>query len=515
MNLKTLAARIPVLPLALTAFFCMVAFHATVMEDAYITFRVVDNIVHGEGAVWNLGERVQVYTHPLWMLVHIPLYAVWENIFFETLLISLLCAVGTVWLTLRCFEPGRREAVCLFLVPLMVSSTFMIFSSSGFENPLEHVLFAAFGYLLWKPLRAYTWLGLSLCTALSMMNRLDTAVFYLPIWGYLLATRWREVKWAQLALGLVPIVMWEAFSLFYYGFVFPNTKYAKLNTGIGTDKYIELGLAYLLNLLVSDIFAAALLLSMVVVVLWMAEGYFRWRNDRLGLLLSVAAGAVCYTAYVVVIGGTYITGRLVSLQVLAAAWVLLGLSQQWKPQRWLWRGAGVLCVLWMVYPSNDWLQKECPDCFNGVWPVPRTDELRLRNYLAGKIALPEPRSISLGESPVTAGSIGIWGYKLDRKIKVLDFIGLGDALMARLPINRSWLYNMGNLPRDVPAGYVKASVAGDVSEMDPQLGAYYLKLRLITCGDLWDPQRLIEIWKFNRGDYEPLREAYVEAHKKF
>lgn len=35
-------------------------------EDAFISFRVVDNFVHGHGLRWNIDERVQVFTNPLW-----------------------------------------------------------------------------------------------------------------------------------------------------------------------------------------------------------------------------------------------------------------------------------------------------------------------------------------------------------------------------------------------------------------------------------------------------------------
>ena len=42
---------------------------AWVAEDAFITFRAVDNLLAGHGPVWNIGERVQVYTHPLWYLL--------------------------------------------------------------------------------------------------------------------------------------------------------------------------------------------------------------------------------------------------------------------------------------------------------------------------------------------------------------------------------------------------------------------------------------------------------------
>ena len=45
--------------------------NAWVGDDAYITFRTVDNFVNGYGLTWNTSERVQAYTHPLWMFLHV------------------------------------------------------------------------------------------------------------------------------------------------------------------------------------------------------------------------------------------------------------------------------------------------------------------------------------------------------------------------------------------------------------------------------------------------------------
>src|SRR3982751_2016753 len=42
---------------------------AWVSDDAVITFRYVDNLLHGHGASFNPGDKVQGYTHPLWFLM--------------------------------------------------------------------------------------------------------------------------------------------------------------------------------------------------------------------------------------------------------------------------------------------------------------------------------------------------------------------------------------------------------------------------------------------------------------
>jgi arabinofuranosyltransferase len=43
--------------------------HAWVSDDAFITLRTVRNLLQGDGLRWNLNERVQGYTHPLWMFL--------------------------------------------------------------------------------------------------------------------------------------------------------------------------------------------------------------------------------------------------------------------------------------------------------------------------------------------------------------------------------------------------------------------------------------------------------------
>src|SRR5260370_29395386 len=45
-------------------------------------------------------------------------------------------------------------------------------------------------------------------------------------------------------LGFLPFVFWEAFSLWYYGFLFPNTAYAKLDKGIGDAQLLPHGISY-------------------------------------------------------------------------------------------------------------------------------------------------------------------------------------------------------------------------------------------------------------------------------
>ena len=76
-NSKFLSRRSDIFALfAVFIFTLIVVKTAWVSDDAYITFRTIDNWIHGYGLTWNAYERVQVYTHPLWMLLISAFYSV-------------------------------------------------------------------------------------------------------------------------------------------------------------------------------------------------------------------------------------------------------------------------------------------------------------------------------------------------------------------------------------------------------------------------------------------------------
>ena len=43
--------------------------NAWMSDDAFITLRKVDNFVNGFGLTWNVQDRVQAYSRPLWMFL--------------------------------------------------------------------------------------------------------------------------------------------------------------------------------------------------------------------------------------------------------------------------------------------------------------------------------------------------------------------------------------------------------------------------------------------------------------
>src|SRR5271167_4831479 len=115
-------------------------------DDAFAAWRLVDNFVHGFGLRYNIDERVQTFTSMLWTFLNAGVYAFTGNIYYTSVLLSIGMTVAAVTLVVW---PYRKSlpAVVFTYVAFLLSISFMDFSAAGFENPLGHLLLAAFAYL--------------------------------------------------------------------------------------------------------------------------------------------------------------------------------------------------------------------------------------------------------------------------------------------------------------------------------------------------------------------------------
>ena len=75
-------------PLFLAIYALLLLRNAWLAEDAFVTLRVVDNFVNGHGMRWNISERVQTFTHPLWFFVLAAGYGLTGEVVYTTILIS-------------------------------------------------------------------------------------------------------------------------------------------------------------------------------------------------------------------------------------------------------------------------------------------------------------------------------------------------------------------------------------------------------------------------------------------
>jgi len=493
---------------AMLAFAGLALWSAWICDDAYITLRTVHNFVNGDGLRWNVAERVQSYTHPLWMFVLSAAYALTREPYFTTIFTSLgvsVIAAALLAVSLRSSGWGASFA----LLGLALSKASVDYATSGLENPLLHVWIAALGCLLARPAPSERTqlLRVALVASLAGLTRLDALVLFAPVLAnaWLRAGAWRAS--GTLALGFAPLIAWELFSLVYYGTPFPNTALAKeLCSQIPRATRLANGWRYLLDSAVRD----------PLTLTWIASALFVGFVRR-GAERALALGVGLNLLYVVWVGGDFMSGRFLTGPFVAATWIV-GRGVAPLRARVVVALALASFALSALAPHPTWRSGADHSDKSGDDAI--ADE---RGYYAPRTGLfapgratsrvhemrPGPPSVPLR---VEAG-VGFAGYSAGASTHIVDNYALVDPLLARLPASDPDA-RPGHLERRIPRGYLRTLQTGENHIEHAGLARYYDKLALVVRGELWDPERCLAILQLNLGRFNAWRQAYVdEAHR--
>lgn len=498
---------------------------AWVVDDAYITFRTVDNLLSGHGLTWNIGERVQAYTHPLWMFLLTAAVALTGEFFKTSLVLSYVVCLGAIALAFRGLRPDAHR-ILVFVLLFLTSKSVIDYCSSGLENPLSYVFVILF-YSIYladagtASRRLPGWLYL--VATLSYLNRQDTILLYLPALFHVLWVEWRERRWQALVTLVVatsPALLWLLFSTFYYGFPYPNTAAAKMITAeLPLLQRLERGGTYFLLAIRWD----ALGFLAIVWGLLIALRRSAWR----ALLALVAV--VIYLAYVwtTASAATHMAGRFFAVPFVLGFFVAARLVSRADATA---AAAAVIVAYTAVNPVASWklgtswyqtLPRSLDGYIDTVWFAHREGTgLRTRggaNVPAVNVCLEDGERFRNTPERVRVGGcgggdpIGFFAFAAGPDKWIIDPLGLSDPLLARLRpcvdfADDGW--RPGHFRREVPAGYVESIRSGSNEVQDPRVAEYNNALRRIVEGPLWSAERMQTILRMNLGQYDHLLDGY-------
>ena len=315
-KLKAYTPRI-LLALYFFAFILVFIRNAFITEDAFITFRAVDNFLKGYGPVWNVGERVQVYTHPLWYALLVIGVGIFKHHYWFTLALCFVCTLGTLWIFWKIMRRGSSMTGVVATLVLLFSPAFAVWSSSGLENPLHHLLLAAYVFIsITQQDAGKRFLYTGLLYSLLFLTRPDAIVLVTPaqiwwLWQAYKTSGWKHtIKLAVIAAA--PALAWEAFSLIYYGSLVPNTAIAKTSLGYPRSELFKQAWGYFNTRARRDS------VTMLAIVMAFAVVCISWRSSKNILPKLLMGGVALQLFYILYVGGDYMGGRFLSAPLFAS-----------------------------------------------------------------------------------------------------------------------------------------------------------------------------------------------------
>lgn len=548
---------------ALLALFTFAIFYtAWVVEDAFITFRTVDNFWNGYGLRWNIDERVMTYTHPLWMLLLLIIRGISNNLFIGSLI---LCFIFT-FLTIRYLVIYKKNYLLLAigLLALLSSRAFIDYSTSGLENPLVHFLILTLivQFLIKenKNIAIY-----SLIVGLILLTRLDLVFFVLPICFYVFYFSVRDfglIKTiGRIFLGAIPFFSWCLFATYYYGSFIPNTAWAKLNHGISKELLWHQSYLYFSSLLKFD--------TLTFFIIILIPPLYLFKSDNIKIKI-ISISCLFGLFYVFNVGSDYMLGRFVSVYFLVSIVILVfgdikPLSSNFhKIVLTLFTTASfafsintytemyitlhmflLFFILIIVFQKYFTINKIIPSiallitlCFftymsifgfvghkvgqafastgitderffyapsNRMLNLESLDNREIKHqFVYEGLALTKYYESSNNRFFIWT-HIGMTGYSMNPKIHLIDPLGLGDPFLAQYPMWHS-TWRIGHHPRYLKDSYIISTMQGKNLMKDEDDRAVLNDIWLLSKAKLNNPERMGAIIRLHKGEIR--KQAY-------
>ncbi len=283
-------------------------------DDAFISFRYAVNFADGHGLVFNIGERVEGYTNFLWVIIlsFFSLIGIAPEKIANILSIALSVALflSVIRYNQRFFAQKRFDLFILIAPLLLVlNRTYAVWSTSGMETKLfSFLVFFSVIYLIkgWIEDKRYLSIS-SLLFALTSLTRPEGILLAASFFGYYILLNFRNGEYVHavrpILIYIVIIGVHFLFRLIYYGYIFPNTFYAKVE-----GFWFKAGFSYLFLF----IHEYGLYLLLPLIIFSFSKNYNR---EKRRILLASTIPFAPYLLYLASIGGDHFEFRPLDITI--------------------------------------------------------------------------------------------------------------------------------------------------------------------------------------------------------
>jgi arabinofuranosyltransferase len=417
-----------------------------IQDDSYITFRYVKNFTEGNGLVFNIGEHVEGYTCFFWVVVLSLLKIMGFDFISASSAVGILSSLGTLFFTYKISEqifPKNNSnyfntVFSLTAVLMLVSNgAFAYWAVSGMETGLFTLLVTTGIYLyLRENQNQKRFPYSSIIFLLASLTRPEgNLIFAVTILHKIIVAlkRNRETRSGKLKLlfsknnllwllfYLVPALIYMIWRYSYYGYLLPNTFYAKTGSSI---EYFKAGLDYFWDF-ASSYGLYGILIALTLITLKSKDRF----NEYLYLILQF----FIFSVYVIFVGGDVLRPGRFFVPLLPVYYILIQESFYtliliWQKNRKVSLTTPATIVLiaaaafsWFSYTSHFDTIKRYSELENGlVEKMELTGKwLKSKQTEAGK------------RLTVAASTIGAISYFSE--VDLIDMLGLTDKVIAHDP----------------------------------------------------------------------------------
>ncbi|MFX0134491.1 MAG: hypothetical protein ACFFDN_12700 [Candidatus Hodarchaeota archaeon] len=271
------------------------------LDDSYISFRYAENFASGQGLVYNIDDKVEGYTNFLWVVfLGLGKKIGIDIIIFSKILGTLFC-IGCIFLLINSHRIIKNISASISITATLFLGTCGIFTpwaTSGMEVSMFafFILFSVLLYVSTKQSTNTNWrLGfVGFISAISTMIRPEGMLIFVIIFIDQLVESIKSKNRLIIYLAiffLVTYLPYFAWRYFYYGYLLPNTFYAKV--GFSIDQMIR-GIQYFVRWL-----NPGFLLVISALLALFSQKWFR-KYSNLSLLPLLV---IFYILYIICVGG--------------------------------------------------------------------------------------------------------------------------------------------------------------------------------------------------------------------
>ncbi len=442
------------------------------IDDAAIVHVYARNIARGLGFVFNPGgEHVEGSTSLIWTLINAVVYALFGNFVPAMHVVSFVLCVATIFVWLRSIaiiadaldlRVARVEvvfsAIMLGSLPFYLWMIWSLMDVTIWTFIIALIFFCCLNILLADSRSRASYFGLICLCCVAIVTRPEGIAFALGAIAVVALDRWAAekrmwpaIKFAALPTGLsiATMTMLVGWRMYYFGFPFPNTYYAKVSDNVVANvafglKYVFRGIVFEDTLLLGLIATAALPLLLLAQE-GADEGALRNRAHSLMRAGSFPLLVTGFLVVVVLTGGDFfslyrflvpLVPALVGALAVLGCYVYEIVRKSARPLHF--RGAAAVAAValigfFAIKPISEFQYNinmpgnALPNSFRTPPSLYDQFALRNRNYLMGEYL---SRKVASKKRDASIGVLAAGGIALSYTGYIYDLLGLNWVEMA-------------------------------------------------------------------------------------